>query len=62
MLKHGFIVLSATLEHTQDWDEQLPKNLFGYCCKVQANIKFFLHMLTSWMPRLKVDDFFSSLV
>jgi hypothetical protein len=44
-LKHGLIVISTTLEHAQDWDEQFPRILFGYHYKVQASIKFSSHML-----------------
>jgi hypothetical protein len=33
-LKHGLIVLSTTLKHTQNWDRHLPIILFGYWCGI----------------------------
>jgi hypothetical protein len=63
MLKHGLTVLSIILEHAQDWDDQLPRILFGYRCGVQSNTKFSPHMLQiDRTPILKVDDFLSPLV
>jgi hypothetical protein len=63
MLKHGLIVLSIIPEHAQDWDDQLPRILFGYRCGLQSNIKFSPHMLqTCRTPILKADNFLSPLV
>ncbi len=57
-LKHGLTILFVTFEHPQDWDEQLPNILFGYCYEVKTNIKFSPHMLLiGQMPRLKADNF-----
>jgi hypothetical protein len=37
--------------------------LLGYHYKVQASIKFFLHMLLiGWTPKLNANNFISSLV
>lgn len=62
-LKHGLIVFSTTPEHAQDQDEQLPKILFGYHCRIQANIQFSPYMvLIHQMTRLKVGNFLNPLV
>jgi hypothetical protein len=29
-IKHGIIILFATLQHLDSWDEQLAKVMFGY--------------------------------
>jgi hypothetical protein len=44
-LKHGLIVLFATIKHAQDWDEHLPHILFGCRCGVQANTRFSPDMI-----------------
>jgi hypothetical protein len=63
ILKHGLTMLSATVEHAQDWDEHLPHILFCYICGVQASTCFSLHMIfTNQTPRLKADNFLSLLV
>ncbi len=63
ILKHGLIVLSTTIEHAQNWDEDLPRILFGYRCGVQASTCFWPHMtLIGWLPRLWTDNFLSPLV
>jgi len=62
-LKHGPIVLSTTSEHDQNWDNHLPRILFGYRCGIWTSIRFSPHMtITRWSPRLKVDNFLNSLV
>jgi hypothetical protein len=62
-LKHGPIVLFATFEHDQNWDNHLPRILFGYRCGIWTSIKISPHMtFTRWSPRLKVDNFLNSLV
>ncbi len=61
-MKHVPIVLFATFEHDQNWDDDLPRILFGYRCGIWASIKFSPHMtLTRWSLMLKVDNFLNSL-
>jgi hypothetical protein len=63
ILKHGLTMLSATIEHAQDWDEHFPQILFGYKCGVQVNTCLSLHMiLIGHTPILQVNNFLSSLV
>ncbi len=62
-LKDGLITLSIIVEHVQDWDNHLPKKLFGQCCGIQANTKFSPHMiLINHTPKLRTNNFFNLLV
>ncbi len=61
-MKHVPIVLSATFEHDQNWDDDLPRILFGYRCGIWTSVRFSPYMtLTRWSLRLKVDKFLNSL-
>ncbi len=61
-LKHGLTVLFATFERAQDWDEHLPRILFGCRCGVHVSIRFPLHMvLIGCISRLQVDNFLGPL-
>ncbi len=42
-IKHGLTILSST--NIQGWDIQLPRVLFGYCCGVQASMKYSPYMV-----------------
>jgi hypothetical protein len=62
-IKHCIMVLSATLENANYWDEQLVKVMFGYICRIHANTKFSpLMILTRCTPCLKVDNYLHSLI
>jgi hypothetical protein len=39
-IKHGIMILLATPENANCWDEQLAKVMFGYICEIQASTKF----------------------
>jgi hypothetical protein len=61
-IKHGIMVLSATPENANYWDEQLAKVMFGYRCGIQSSTKFSLFMiLTGRTPRLRADNYLHSL-
>lgn len=60
-LKHGLIVLFISIKHVLNWDERFI--LFRHCCGIQTNTEFSLCMiLTSLIPRLRIDNFLSPLV
>ncbi len=62
-IKHGIIILFATLEHLDSWDEQLAKVMFGYWRGIQANIKFFpFVILIGCTLRLQVDNYLHALI
>jgi len=61
-IKHGITMLSTTPENVDYRDEQLAKVMFGYICKIQANIKFFPFMIMiGRTPHLKADNYLHSL-
>jgi hypothetical protein len=61
-LKHGLIIFSATAKHAQDWDEHLPRILFGYICGVHVSIRFPPHMIsTRHTSKLWVDNLLNPL-
>jgi len=61
-IKHGIIVLAATPENVDCWDEHLAKILFGYRCGIQASTKFSPFMiLIGRTPRLRVDNYLHTL-
>jgi hypothetical protein len=62
-IKNGIMVLSATFENVNYWDEQLIKVMFGYRCGIQANTKFFPFMiLIGCTPHLRADNHLHSLI
>jgi len=62
MIKHGIIVLVATPENVNCWDEHLAKILFRYRCGIQAGTKFSPFMiLTGRTPRLRADNYLHAL-
>jgi len=61
--KHGLIMLFAIVEHAQEWDEHLPRILFGYICGVQTNTCFSRHMIfINQISRLRANNFLNLLV
>jgi hypothetical protein len=61
-IKHGTIVLTATLANMDCLDQQLAKVLFGYCCGIQTSTKFSpFTILIGRTPRLKVDNYLQAL-
>jgi hypothetical protein len=61
-LKHGLIFFFAIAKHAQDWDEHLPRILFGYICGVHASIRFPPHMISiGHALRLWVDNLLNPL-
>jgi hypothetical protein len=62
-IKHGIILLFATFENANYWDEQLAKVMFGYKCEIQGNIKFSPFMiLIRHTPRLRANNYLHSLI
>ncbi len=62
-IKHAIIVLAATPENANYWDEHLAKILFGYRCGIQASTKFSPFMiLTGRTPRLRADNYLHALI
>jgi hypothetical protein len=62
IIKHGIIILLATLEHIHSWDKQLARVLFGYCCGIQANRNFSPFMiLTRRTSKLKTNNYLQAL-
>jgi hypothetical protein len=62
IIKHGIIVMLATLEHIVSWDKQLARVLFNYCCKIQASTKFSPFMiLTRQTSRLRTNNYLQAL-
>jgi hypothetical protein len=61
-IKHGIIMLVATLVDMDCWDQQLAKVLFGYRCGIQTSTKFSPFMiLTGRTPRLRADNYLRAL-
>jgi hypothetical protein len=61
-IKHDIIVLVATLESVNCWDEHLAKRLFGYRCGIQVSTKFSPFMiLTGRTPCLRADNYLYAL-
>jgi len=61
-IKHGIIVLAATPEAVDCWDEHLANVLFGYRCGIPSSTKFSPYMiLTGRTPRLRADDYLQAL-
>jgi hypothetical protein len=61
-IKHGIIVLFATPQNIDSWDEQFAKVMFGYRCGIQASTKFSPFMIvTGRTPRLRADNYLHSL-
>jgi len=62
-IKHGIIVLAATPENVDYWDEHMAKILFGYRCGIQTSTKFSPFMiLISRTPRLRADNYLHALI
>jgi hypothetical protein len=62
-IKHGIIVLSATPNNVDCWDEQLAEVMFGYRCGIKVSIKFSLLMiLIGRTSHLKANNYLHSLI
>jgi hypothetical protein len=61
-IKHGIIILAATPDNVDCWDEHLAKVMFKYRCGIQASTKFSPFMiLTGRTPRLRADNYLHAL-
>jgi hypothetical protein len=57
------MVLFATPENANCWDEQLAKVMFGYRCKIQANTKFSPFMiLIRRTPCIRANNYLHSMI